>query len=466
MRGQGSNQWTDFGLLFGKKLGFIEHAGGFFSWFSASGCKWLQVAASGCSSGCSSGCKWLLLPNSKYVSYARSLDSFAYRSYSVSLHLQTWTHAGIILTKMENCSLYGWSLTRIVSSPATTKCLNYLQSPFPLIWSTHPKRPWYSIGIVRFGGPYLCWMYSILGVSDYIIQTCSKQAFFPTCQVRVVRLYHSCSPPPRLAILLLLLLLLRQHLLHHLCLHFHVHCSLANSSPSSSPTSELSVHRWTSTWDLHEPSQLSGHRWTLTWDLPSSVGTAGPQPGTCPAQCAPLDLDLGPSQLSAHCWTSTWDLPSSVCTAGPQRPHRMPEDMPDRMSGRMPEDMPEDMPDKAPECLPDKIPEDMPDRMPEGMPDRMPDKVPECLPERMPEDLPDRMSEDMPDRVPEDMPDRVPEDMPEHLPEDVPDRMPEDMPDKMPEDMSDRMPQDLPVTKRIDVMVGITRSKVYWRTQS
>jgi hypothetical protein len=42
----------------------------------------------------------------------------------------------------------------------------------------------------------------------------------------------------------------------------------------------------------------------------------------------------------------------------------------------------------------------------------------------------------------------------------MPDRMPEDMPDKMPEDMSDRMPEDLPVTKRIDVMVGITRSKV------
>jgi hypothetical protein len=36
------------------------------------------------------------------------------------------------------------------------------------------------------------------------------------------------------------------------------------------------------------------------------------------------------------------------------------------------------------------------------------------------------------------------------------------MPDKMPEDMSDRMPEDLPVTKRIDVMVGITRSKVIY----
>ena len=69
------------------------------------------------------------------------------------------------------------------------------------------------------------------------------------------------------------------------------------SSPSSLPTSQLSVHRWTS-----------------PWDLPSSVCTAGPQPGTCPAQCAPLDLNRGPAQLSVHSWTSTGDLPSSVCT--------------------------------------------------------------------------------------------------------------------------------------------------------
>ena len=53
--------------------------------------------------------------------------------------------------------------------------------------------------------------------------------------------------------------------------------------------------------------------------LPSSVCTAGPQPGTKP------------------------DLPSSVCTAGPQRPDRMPEDMPYRMSDRMPGDMPDKM---------------------------------------------------------------------------------------------------------------------------
>ena len=46
------------------------------------------------------------------------------------------------------------------------------------------------------------------------------------------------------------------------------------------------------------------------------------------------------------------------------------------------------------------------------------------------------------------------------MPEDMPNRMPEDMPDRMPEDMSNRMPEDLPVTKCINVMVEITRSKV------
>jgi hypothetical protein len=42
----------------------------------------------------------------------------------------------------------------------------------------------------------------------------------------------------------------------------------------------------------------------------------------------------------------------------------------------------------------------------------------------------------------------------------MPDRMPEGMPDRIAEDMSDRMPEDLPVRKCINVMVGITRSKV------
>ena len=130
------------------------------------------------------------------------------------------------------------------------------------------------------------------------------------------------SPPARWGLLDFIravVLLLLQFLLDHVCINFHLHFRLANSSPSSSPTSQLSAHCWTS-----------------TWDLPSSVRTAGPQPGTFPAQCAPLDLNLGPSQLSAHRWTSTWDLPSSVSTAGPQRPDRMPD--------RMPEDMPDKMP--------------------------------------------------------------------------------------------------------------------------
>jgi hypothetical protein len=43
----------------------------------------------------------------------------------------------------------------------------------------------------------------------------------------------------------------------------------------------------------------------------------------------------------------------------------------------------------------------------------------------------------------------------------MPDRMPEDMPDRMPEDMSDRMPEHLPIRKSINVMVGITRSKIF-----
>ena len=62
----------------------------------------------------------------------------------------------------------------------------------------------------------------------------------------------------------------------------------------------------------------------------------------------------------------------------------------------------------------------------------------------------------MPEHMPEVMPGRMPEDTPDC----VPDRMPEGMPDSMPEDMSARMPQDLPVRKCINVMVGITRSKV------
>ena len=116
----------------------------------------------------------------------------------------------------------------------------------------------------------------------------------------------------------------------------------------------------------------------------------------------------------------------------------------------MPEDMPEDMSEYMPEDMSDRMPEDMSEYMPEDMPDRMP----EDMSDRVPEDMPDRMPEDLPDRMPEDMP----EDMPDHMPEDMPDRMS----NRMSEDMSDRMPEDLPVRKCINVMVGITRSKVFF----
>ena len=147
-------------------------------------------------------------------------------------------------------------------------------------------------------------------------------------------------------------------------------------------------------------------------------------------------------------------------TAGRQRPDRMPEDMPDRTPDRMSDRMPEDMPDRMPEDMPDRMPEGMPDRMSDRMPENLPDRMPEDLPDNMREDMPDRMPEDMPEHMPEDMPDRVPEDMPQHMPEDMPGRMPEDMPDRMPEDLPDKMPEDMPVTERINVMVGMTRSKV------
>jgi hypothetical protein len=44
------------------------------------------------------------------------------------------------------------------------------------------------------------------------------------------------------------------------------------------------------------------------------------------------------------------------------------------------------------------------------------------------------------------------------MPEGMPDRMPEDMPSRVPE----YMPEDLPVRTCINVMVGITRSKVFF----
>ena len=139
---------------------------------------------------------------------------------------------------------------------------------------------------------------------------------FPTFQVRVVRFYQSCSSPPRLALLLFLLLLF---LASSSSSSFSSTMSASTSTCTSAlPTLRQALCQLSSPSSL-PTSQLSVHRWTSTWDRPSSVCTAGPQPGTCPAQCAPLDLNLGPAQaqcalldlnlgpaqLSVHRWTST-----------------------------------------------------------------------------------------------------------------------------------------------------------------
>jgi uridine phosphorylase len=55
--------------------------------------------------------------------------------------------------------------------------------------------------------------------------------------------------------------------------------------------------------------------------------------------------------------------------------------------------------------------------------------------------------------------------MSDRMPEDLPDRKPEELPASMPEDMSDSMAEDLPERKCINVMVGITRSKVFFFCQ-
>ena len=57
----------------------------------------------------------------------------------------------------------------------------------------------------------------------------------------------------------------------------------------------------TSTTTIHAQCSLPH----LNREYPRQVFPAGPQPGTFPAQCAPLDLNLGPSQLSVQRWTST-----------------------------------------------------------------------------------------------------------------------------------------------------------------
>ena len=107
--------------------------------------------------------------------------------------------------------------------------------------------------------------------------------FFPTCQVRVVRFYQSCSspspplpprpppPPPPLPPL---------------------PCSLPPCQlfPKLFASFRTQWAPLASTWDLPSSVSTAEHCWTSTSDHPSSVSTAGPQPGTW-AQWAPLALN-------------------------------------------------------------------------------------------------------------------------------------------------------------------------------
>ena len=175
----------------------------------------------------------------------------------------------------------------------------------------------------------------------------------------------------------------------------------------------------------------------------------------------------------------------------------------EKMSERMSEDMPENMPDRMPNRMPDKISNRMPEDMSEYMPEDMPDRKPENIPEHMPEDmffywmaayglgrapypvfggysgecvlfvrlggtrslftrLRLKMREEKKmQKICQIKCQKICQKICQiDMPEDMSQDMPEDMPDHMPEDMSDRMPEDLPVKKYINVIVGMTRSKV------
>ena len=138
-------------------------------------------------------------------------------------------------------------------------------------------------------------------VHVYISTHMYMDILFPTCQVRVVRFYVSC------------LLLLSSPLLL-LLLNRDPRRTVFSVGPQPRPSTP-SVPCRTSTTTI--PAQCSLP--DLNHDHPCPVFPAGPQPrvstpsvslpdlqpGTFPAQCAPLDLNLGPSQLSVQRWTST-----------------------------------------------------------------------------------------------------------------------------------------------------------------
>ena len=121
--------------------------------------------------------------------------------------------------------------------------------------STYPGIYYIYIYIIIYIIIYIYWYVTHTHIYIYIL--------FPTCQVRVVRFYQSCSPHPR---------------------------PPPPSSSSSASSSSSTTCASTSTSTVTLPTLGQALR-----QLRSSVRTAGPKPGTFPAQCAPLDLNLGPS---------------------------------------------------------------------------------------------------------------------------------------------------------------------------
>ena len=132
-------------------------------------------------------------------------------------------------------------------------------------------------------------------------------SLFPTCQVRVVRFYQSCSspsPPPRRPpsppppLPPLPRSLPPCQLFAKPFANFRtqwalldLNCKGLSALGTAGPQPGTFRAQWV-------PLDLNLRR-------PSSVSTSGPQPGTRRAQWAPLDLNLGPSELSEHRWTST-----------------------------------------------------------------------------------------------------------------------------------------------------------------
>ena len=217
-----------------------------------------------------------------------------------------------------------WIFTLIKSYKRGCWCLRFAQNINPSTFRM-------STGLRTVGK----WWSKVSGASSWWwgeLRICFLS--FPTCQVRVVRFYQSCSPhppppappsppppppppplpPPAVSPRPCLHQLPRPLPPCQLVANLFANFRAAGTAGPQLPASDLSGHGWTSTarfWAQWAPldlnrqvssavgtpgpqlpaSEPSGHRWTSTWDLQSSVCTDGPQPGTFRAQWAPLDLN-------------------------------------------------------------------------------------------------------------------------------------------------------------------------------